>query len=267
MRKRVQIAIAILLVIVAGVIAWQAVRERQTGPVCRGRRLDYWLQQYAKQTPQLSEATNAFRQLGERAVPWLVQILNAPDSFGSWYQRAYDGNAHYLPQFLTAGLPEPRQMESRLAALDALALLAPSAHSAMPAIINALNDKDVDLRRSAAIILGQLGPITSNVVPALVSALTNGDWYTEQEALRVLGGMGPRATNAIPALVNELKHLHPDFRTWAAEGLGNMGPGAKSATTALMLTATQDHVLWVREAASSALLRIDPEAAAKAGIH
>jgi len=69
-------------------------------------------------------------------------------------------------------------VERRLAVLGALALLAPSAHSAMPAIINALNDKEVDLRRSAAATLGQLGPITADV-PALVRALTNGEWYTD----------------------------------------------------------------------------------------
>ena len=264
MRKRVRIALAMLLIVIAGVSAWEGLRERE--PVYQGKRLDYWFRQYAKRTPQMSEATNAFRQLGERAVPWLVKILNAPDSFGSWYQRAYDRYANDLPLFLAGRLPEPQHMERRLTALDALALLVPSAHGAMPAIINALNDKDVDLRRSAAHTLGQLGPITSNVIPALVSALTNGDWYTEQEALLALKGMTPPATNAIPALVNELKHLHPDFRTWAAEGLGNMGPSAKIATPALLLTATHDQNPRVREAASSALVKIDPGAAAKVGV-
>lgn len=264
MRKRVKIAVAILLAAAGGVAVWQGLRERE--PVYQGKRLGYWFRAYARQTPQASEATNAIRRLGERAVPWLVQRLDAPDPFGSWYLRACDGYARYLPQFLANRLPESRHEERRLAALGALAMVAPSAHSATPAIINALNDKEVDLRRSAAATLGQLGPITSNVVPALISALTNGDWYTEEEALRALGKLGPAATNAIPALVNELKYQHPERRAWSAEYLGNMGPRAKTAVPALLLATTDDETQWVREAATNALLKIDPEAAAKAGV-
>jgi HEAT repeat protein len=262
MRKRVQIAVAVVVVAVVGVAVWQWLRERQTGPVYRGKRLDYWLRQYAEQTPKGSEATNAFRQLGERAVPWLVQRLEAPDPFGSWYLRICDGYEHYLPKFLADRLPESHHIETRLAALNALAMLAPSAHSAMTAIINALTNEDVEIGRTAALALGTLGPVTSNVVPALVSAMTtNLDWYEEGNAMYSLGVIRPVTTNAISALVNAMKN----GRCEAAEALGNMGPSGASAALEL-LTAIRSADMMMSEAASTALLKIDPEAAAKAGV-
>ncbi len=262
MRKRYNIALAVLLVAILVMIAWPLLL-RLGEPVYQGKRLSYWFRAYARQTRQMSEATNAFAQLGERAVPYLARVLEGPDP---WWQKPYNLAAQRLPKSLAGGLTT-LHVEARFAALDALALLAPSAPGAVPAIINALNAPDVVLQRSVPSILGRLRPITSNVVAALVYALTrNGDWYTQEEALQALGGMGPAATNAIPALADALKHEHPDFREWAAEGLGNMGLSAQAAVPGLLLTATHDQLLWVREAASNALLKIDPEAAAKAGV-
>jgi hypothetical protein len=42
MRRRVYIALAVLLVMLAGVIAWQVLRLRE--PVYQGKRLSYWLE-------------------------------------------------------------------------------------------------------------------------------------------------------------------------------------------------------------------------------
>jgi hypothetical protein len=44
MLKRVQIALAVVLVILAGVIGWQGLRLRE--PVYQGRRLSDWLNAY-----------------------------------------------------------------------------------------------------------------------------------------------------------------------------------------------------------------------------
>ncbi len=43
MRKRVYIALAVLLVTLAGVMAWQGLREREREPVYQGKRLSVWL--------------------------------------------------------------------------------------------------------------------------------------------------------------------------------------------------------------------------------
>jgi hypothetical protein len=44
MRKRVHIVLAVLLVALAGVIAWLGLRQRE--PVYQGKRLSVWLQGY-----------------------------------------------------------------------------------------------------------------------------------------------------------------------------------------------------------------------------
>jgi hypothetical protein len=248
---------------VAGVLAPIVgfVKHTANEPVYQGKRLSYWFHQYARQTPQMSEATNAIAHLGGRAVPYLVRVLER--GISPW-QRAYNIAWGLLPQAQSKRLPPPRwRDEASYSALEAVTLVGPAAGKAVPAIINLLNDRDVELRRAAPQTLGRLGPLTRSVVPALVMALTNGDWYAEENAVRALGAMGPAASNAIPALVIELKHVHPDFRSYAAEALGNVGPGARMAIPAL-LTAMRDQNPMVREAARSALLRIDATAATKA---
>ena len=258
MKARWQIA-SLVVVAVATIVV--IVESPSNEPVYHGKRLSYWFRQYAQQTPQMSEATNAFVHLGGQAVPYLVRVLERP--IGPW-QRAYNFAWGLLPKSQSKKLTLPNWRDgARYYALEALALIGPQAQKAVPAILRLLNDKDLELRRAAALALGQLRPLATNVIAALVNALTNGDWYTEENTVRALGAIGPAASNAIPALVIELNHFHPDFRTFAAEALGNLGSGAKTATPAL-LTALQDQHSQVREAARSALLKIDATAATKA---
>src|SRR6266566_2135843 len=235
MTKQFKLTPAFLLLAVLGVIIWQVLPPHRIEPAFQGKPLRYWFQQYADLTPSTSEATNAIQQVGKAAVPFLVQILDAPDP---WWQKRYDAVFQRLPRSLATRLPYPvaigKTRAARLAALDALALIAPSDEEALAAVIKSLNASDIEVRRSAPLLLGQLGPKTTSVIPALVNALTNNDWYAEENALRALAAMGPAATNTIPVLENALKHGHPDFQTFAAEGLGNIGPGAKAATPSLL---------------------------------
>jgi HEAT repeat protein len=78
--------------------------------------------------------------------------------------------------------------------------------------------------------------------------------------------MGPIAKPAIPALVLTLKEdENANVRTWAAAALSNLGKGDKTATAALT-EALKDKASPVRAWATNALRKIDPEAAAKAGV-
>jgi hypothetical protein len=104
MRKWVRIALAALLIAVVGMVAWQMVRPDPHEPLYQGKRLGYWFRQYAKHSPQMSQATNAFWQMGERAVPYLAQVLEAPDPWGSWYLEAYNRWAQDQGQQPSRGL-------------------------------------------------------------------------------------------------------------------------------------------------------------------
>src|SRR6266700_7337487 len=77
MRKRVQIALAVLFVAVGGVIAWQVLRLRE--PVYQGKRLSFWLQRYSPDgdSPEVDEA---MRIMGTKAIPTLLGNLQARDS-------------------------------------------------------------------------------------------------------------------------------------------------------------------------------------------
>ena len=78
MRKRVHVALAVLLVAIAGATAWPILRER--GPVYQGKRLSHWL---ANDDGSLEAERNAQRavvEAGTNAVPTLLRMLRHSDS-------------------------------------------------------------------------------------------------------------------------------------------------------------------------------------------
>src|SRR5690349_443056 len=92
MRKRLQIALLLLVCVLVGAFLWQ--RRPESQPVFSGMPLDYWLRQYAKGTSQTPEARRAFRRLGQRAVPRLVQVLQERDPC---WEKPYFRIFCYLP--------------------------------------------------------------------------------------------------------------------------------------------------------------------------
>ena len=89
MRKRVQIALAVLLLAGGGVVLLQLL-ERE--PVYQGKRLTEWLLSYnvnlvipdsgenVRKMAQWTEADEAVRQIGINAVPTLLRLLRKKDS-------------------------------------------------------------------------------------------------------------------------------------------------------------------------------------------
>ena len=88
MRKRVQIALGVVLVILAGVIGRQVLRLRE--PIYQDRRLGDWLAVYKMaglagvETWQVrveqQKADEAVRHAGTNALPILLRMLRANDS-------------------------------------------------------------------------------------------------------------------------------------------------------------------------------------------
>jgi hypothetical protein len=181
-----------------------------------------------------------------------------------------------------------------------------SADQAIPALIEALSDSDRMVRFDAALSLLEMGPDASNAVPALAKVVaysgvgpqTNNLFYLRAIAARALGKIGPAASNALPSLKPALGESLPYLRGTAAVAiwridsdvdttlpvllrempvtvedskwdwiiaLREMGPRAKAAVPQLT-NELRDQNGWVREYVTNALRRIDPEAAAEAGI-
>src|SRR5271166_4882027 len=75
----------------------------------------------------------------------------------------------------------------RRQAAEALARLGPKAAAAVPALIEALADKDVMVRRDAGRALSRIG---EPAVPALIEALADKDVMVRHDARHVLSKMG-----------------------------------------------------------------------------
>jgi HEAT repeat protein len=193
------------------------------------------------------------------------------------------------------------QKKARIAALQTLDEIAQApvathrdlAKPAIPELIEALRDKDDDVRMWAATALGQIGADAVSAVEPLLSLLQE-----EQNpqvipcAVRALGEIGPGARAALPVLVEMVQtaHLSQIFaaqaiwrigprgpaevsliirtlidglakskdgrgRSWIAEVLCEVGPPAKEAIPVLS-TASRDPDAQVRRAAGDALRAI-----------
>ncbi len=86
MRKRVQIALPVVVAVLAVTIAWlafQGARERQ--PVSSGKRLTVWLRTYAPSSAsrlhsrEWNEADDAVRHMGTNCIPILLRMIRQKD--------------------------------------------------------------------------------------------------------------------------------------------------------------------------------------------
>jgi HEAT repeat protein len=93
--------------------------------------------------------------------------------------------------------------------------------SAVPAPVELLKgNKDVRVRSGAVQALGQLGDDGAAGVPALVQALDDADIQVQQSACKALRSVEVFSKNAVPVLLQRLKHKDPATRTSAALTLG-----------------------------------------------
>ena len=85
--------------------------------------------------------------------------------------------------------------------------------------IKALQDKDPDVRCTAATVLGKYGPEAKEAVPALTAALKDEDKHVREAVAYALGRIGPDARDAIPSLKETLKDKNAPVRQAAAYAL------------------------------------------------
>lgn len=120
----------------------------------------------------------------------------------------------------------------------------------VPALIEALQYNDNWMvRYSAAIALGRIGASNEEVVPALINALRDKDEYVSSEAADSLGKMGKMA---VPNLINALQDKDGYVRNKAADALRIIGKESVAALNALR-NALQDKDIKVRLTAKYAI--------------
>jgi hypothetical protein len=256
MRKRFRIALAILLVAVVGGVAWQMLRERE--PVYQGKRLSAWLAELDKEMPPSNyvgtngPAAAAIQHMGTNAIPHLRRLLKARDSRLKIALMAFSNKQRWVSIHLT-----PADDWHRRAALAAFCL-GPHGSPLMADIMGLFRSGNYQEAFTVATVLGRIGYCNPETVPALLAALN--------EPPNTPPGLHDRAALAFLCLSQCMEFVNAD-RPDAFHG-----PGYEVAVPALLqaLNAPNDMPLCLgvtlKPCCGAILKRIDPEAAAKAGV-
>lgn len=120
----------------------------------------------------------------------------------------------------------------RRSACDALADLGPDAGSAVPDLLDALEDRSWRGRWSAAAALLHIAPTEPAVTRAIVSALGDPSNVDREDIAYSLERVYPRPTWAVPVLANQVKDKQAGYA--AASTLAAFGPDAAAAVPSLI---------------------------------
>ena len=128
------------------------------------------------------------------------------------------------------------------------------------ALAGVLRDKDVEMRRAAAVTLGQLGYKVQEAWPALKEAYGDQDNAVRGYVIRVLGRIGKNQKEAVALLAEAaVKDANVENRLAALQELGQLEMAAQSALPTLERLAVEDSRGSIREAARNAMKKIKGE--------
>ena len=250
MSKRYRILIAISFVgILAGMTFLIRIPQE---PLYEGKRLTVWMKGYDSEwgTPDWKKADEAVRHLGTNAIPTLLRLLHQEDSAlklrlirlaqKQQFIKVKDVPADFWRREAMLGInalgAEAKEAvpvlvdlyegrgSDRCAIAVALAGIGPEARKAVPSLLRALDDSDLNVRRTAAGALGRIHAEPGTVVPALIKCLSHPDTYFKQDLAYALEGFGADAKAAVPALLELLKHPDKNVRTDAVRTLKRIDP-------------------------------------------
>jgi HEAT repeat protein len=246
-RKQIVVASLILSAIVIGGIAFLFLRSTRE-PVYQGKPLSVWLKEYDIRKsgnateifgPNWREANKAVKQAGTKAIPTLLRLL-----------REEDLNKHNLDI-------------NGNEASDGFAALGANAKDAMPSLME-IYEQHPAARVDDLYCLGCIGPAAKDAVPWLLQKLPDTNGEVRSQIITTLGEIHAQPDQVVPVLINYLNDSNKKVRAYSALALSYYGTDAKPAVPALFdLLNDKD----TRFSATFALKRIDPEAAAKAGLN
>ncbi|MBI4659719.1 MAG: HEAT repeat domain-containing protein [Verrucomicrobia bacterium] len=230
---------------------------RQQEPHFQGRPLGIWLEELvADSSTDNEQAAEAIRRLGQAAVPFIVREMQCKDSALKATLMGLLRKQTLVKFKLTRA--QERRRRARLAFMH----VAADAQSAVPKLVDALSERDPEIRWSAANFVGWIG-VKANAdaaVPALIEALRDGHARVRQYAANALRNIGPRgAQRAAPALIQCLNDKTMEVRATAAVALGSLGHGTPEAIPAL-IAALRDKEEGVRSGAAHGLGGLGAEA-------
>ncbi len=228
----------------------------------------------------LNAANRALQKIGKPAEPILVEALKSRDvnarRFAADFLIRFDFGPNIVPALLKATKDEDVHVRrSAVSAIDPVVLVLRHhirTEGVLAALIDALKDKDQEVRNyaclnlaslelsekpvaialaaamkdkysavrhNAAVALGKLSGETKLRVTALAEGLKDQDRSVRQQVIGSLGTMGPEAKEAVPALIVAFEKVDAGDRFLVVQALGNIGPDAKEALP-LLLRAIND---------------------------
>ncbi|MSU80730.1 MAG: HEAT repeat domain-containing protein [Gemmataceae bacterium] len=137
----------------------------------------------------------------------------------------------------------------------ALTILAQQGKPALPHVIEAMKDADINVRIAAVNAVQRIPGDIKEALPALVLMLNQGSTFQKRTVILALSRVGEPA---VPALSNLIQDTDNFTRTNAITALSNIGADAKKAVPALIEIATKDAYLPAKRSAIQAVSVIEP---------
>jgi HEAT repeat protein len=168
--------------------------------------------------------------------------------------------------------------EVQNSAVNSLGRLGPDATPAVPALVEFVNaNQNTAVRNNypndlywnvcwAIDAFSAIGPSAKEAVPSMLRWVTNADPHLRLEVIVALGRVHADPDRVVPVLTDALHDPDKLVRINAADALGEFGPNATPAVPALVEFLNAQNDSLVRSWVAAALKKIDPEAAAKAGV-
>jgi hypothetical protein len=259
MRKWFRILLVMLLLAVAGGIAWLAFRS-PAEPVYNGKALSVWLQNFNSDVVDGREAEDAVRHIGTNAIPTLLSMLRAKDSGLKIRFIRLLARQNWIKIKVTLAA------DRNYAACSAFEVLGADAKSAVPELIQIYGqDISTESKCLTADALGYIGPLATNAIPALLRGLKTTNDPVRWNTVWALRKIHSQPELVVPELIKLLHDPNYRVRMIAKDALSNFGTNARMAIPVL-IEMLDDQNSNNRELATNALKEIDPEAPAKTGV-
>ncbi len=275
--KKILIAVAILGWVVVLLLLLPPAEPRY-----RGRMITAWQNDWA--AGRQDDIPAVLQHIGTNAIPYAVRNLALNDS--RWRSN-YCRLQAWLPSPLQRLIPTPKPLlkvvdganvffyvgsnsiphavtllkhksptvrQAAAWGLGAIRKESAAADQAIPALIEALTDRDRQVRFYAAMSLKDMGAAASNAVPALTKVVadtgvgpqTNSYFYLRAVAAVALGKVGPAAASALPVLKATLQAPNSYLRGQAAVAIWRISLDVDTALPALLreMTGVSEHSKW-----------------------